>query len=80
MNEVDVDNCCNLRFKFSHLFGQETKVTLDLFHSKARVIKTLSKGYSHYYECIADSRNVFRGDHDLGEKRSKSTPSIGSMF
>ena len=42
-----------------------------------RVIKTPPKWHS---QCIADSCNVFREDDDLGEKRSKSILSIGSMF
>ena len=80
IKEVAVDNCCNLRFKIKQLFGQETKVTLDLFHAKARIVKTLLKGHTHYYQCLANFQHVFREDDDLGEKRLKCTPTIESML
>ena len=71
---VAIDNCCQLRQKIQQVFGPQVRVTLDLFHATARIIRTLRKGHTHCHHCLADLRNVFRADDDLNKQRMKATP------
>ena len=39
--EVYVDNCCQSRNKLQLIFGQDTRVCLDIFHAAQRITKTI---------------------------------------
>ena len=59
---VYVDDCCKLRSKITTVFGCETSVKLDLFHTTQRITRTLYKRHP-------------LADRDSGDKRMSATPS-----
>ena len=75
IKEIFIDNCCQWRNKLQSIFGNETKVYLDLFHAVQRVSRVLSKKNPLYSKCIEDLRLVFRSPGDVGVKRHFPTPS-----
>ena len=75
IKEIFIDNCCQWRNKLQSVFGNETKVYLDLFHAVQRITRVLSKKHPLYAKCINDLRLVFREQGDTGIKRCHPTPS-----
>ena len=75
IKEIFIDNCCQWRNKLQSVFGNETKVYLDLFHAIQRITRVLSKKHPLYAKCINDLRLIFRTQGDTGIKRCLPTPS-----
>jgi hypothetical protein len=69
-----LDNCCSWRKKIHEVFGEETRVLLDLFHATQRVTKTIVKSHPFQANCKHECAMVFRHIDDRGEKRQKETP------
>ena len=72
---VYVDDCCKLRKKIQSVFGSDTRVKLDLFHTVQRITKTFFKKHPLYHQCLFSLRQVFREHGDSGQGRSTETPS-----
>lgn len=75
IKEIIIDNCCHWRKKLQSVFGNSTKVYLDLFHAVQRVTRILSKKHPLYSKCVNDFRLIFRAAGDNGIKRHFPTPS-----
>ena len=71
---VCVDNCCTVRNKLQHLFGDSTKVYLDIFHAAQRILKHMPKRHPLYSHCKYDISMIFRDPKDRSAKRQMNTP------
>ena len=69
-----IDNCCTWRAKIQEVFGEDTKIYLDLFHATQRLTKTIVKIHNFQANCKHDCSMLFRCDDDKGPERLKATP------
>ena len=69
-----VDSCCSQRLKLKSIFGNETKVKLDIFHGVQRITRKIPKRHPFFLDCMRDLKMVFRAPTDIGKKRAKDTP------
>ena len=65
--EVYVDNCCQSRNKVQLIFGQDTRVFLDIFHAAQRITKTISKRHPLCQSIMKDIKLLFRDPSDIGK-------------
>ena len=65
--EVYVDNCCQSRNKLQLIFGQDTRVCLDIFHAAQRITKTISKRHPLCQSIMKDIKLLFRDPSDIGK-------------
>ena len=73
---VIVDDCCKEQKLYQSVFGEKTKVKLDLFHAVQRVVREIpDKGDLHSLKLVREFGLIFREDNDQGEKRTLATPS-----
>ena len=71
---VCVDDCCHVRNKYEKIFpGVDVK--LDLFHACQRITKTFTRSNALHNDINRDFIQIFRDNNDLGETRTKHTPS-----
>ena len=56
------------------IFGEDTIVSLDIFHAIQRVTRKMSKRHPFFFECMNDFKMVFRSPTDIGKKRRQKTP------
>ena len=73
INMVCVDDCCNVRNKYTQIFPG-TEVKLDLFHACQRITKTLNKAETTANSFMREFSQIFRRDDDQGSARLKYTP------
>ena len=78
INMVCVDNCCNVRNKYTQIFSG-TEVKLDLFHACQRIKKTLNKAETTANSFMREFSQIFRRDDDQGSARLKYTPAKGQL-
>ena len=74
LHTVYVDNCCHVRKKIQSIFGQDTKVKLDLFHAVQRVLKAVSNRNPLYTRFLKELRHCFRQPNDCAKERNMNTP------
>ena len=72
--EVYVDNCCQSRNKLQLIFGQDTRVYLDIFHAAQRITKTISKRHPLCQSIMKDIKLLLRDPSDIGKQRTLPTP------
>lgn len=77
---VLVDNCCNVRNKIKKIFGEQTRVGLDLFHATQRISRTLSRFHPLYNDCVRDLKLILRDPKDIGRDRKLQTPSPSRLI
>lgn len=78
---VMLDNCCQFRSKIMEIFGNDTKVFLDLFHAISRVTRHIPKKHLFSKECINDFSKIFRSPKDRNtRKRTCHTPEKDIML
>ena len=77
---ICVDNCCIVRKKLQDIFGNDTFISLDLFHAVQRIVKSMPKKHPLFLHCKRDVSMIFRDPMDRGHKREKVTPDCDIML
>ena len=79
LREIYVDDCCKVRNKLQHIFGETVLIKLDLFHAIQRITKKVSKRHSLFSDFVSSLKLVFRDPSNLGDTRQANTPGSDTL-